>query len=296
MTTLAIINDFLGQPELASEHGEMVDHMLELVHWFMAALFVGWSAFLVVVLWKFRQKKNRTADHVGVRGHATTHLEVGVVIVEVVLLLGFAFPLWQTRVEAYPVGSDPLKVRAIAYKFAFEFQYSGNDNVLGRVDYRQIAGDNPHGHVANDPASRDDFFSPAEMVLEVNRPVVIDVSSKDVIHNLHMPVMRIAQDATPGVRSHMWFTPTKTGSWDIICGQLCGPGHANMGATVTVMSREDFQEWWDERHPDVIDEVEPADPAEPVEEVADDSGTADLDVDGVADHEPESADASVASI
>src|SRR5688572_11597981 len=103
------INKLLGIPELASEHGEMVDHMLELVHWVMLVLFVGWSAFLVVVFTKFRKDKTAKADYYGVRGHASTHIEIGVVIVEAILLLGFAFPLWAQQSLDYPTGKDVIK-------------------------------------------------------------------------------------------------------------------------------------------------------------------------------------------
>jgi cytochrome c oxidase subunit 2 len=75
------------------------------------------------------------------------------------------------------------------------------------------------------------------------RPVIVDVASKDVIHNLALVPMRAAQDATPGVKSHMWFKPTKTGTWDIICGQLCGPGHAQMKAILEVVDAEEYDAW-----------------------------------------------------
>ena len=55
------INEWFGIPELASEHGELLDHMLGFVHWFMAILFVGWSAYMVYVLWRFREKKSPRA-------------------------------------------------------------------------------------------------------------------------------------------------------------------------------------------------------------------------------------------
>jgi cytochrome c oxidase subunit 2 len=81
------------------------------------------------------------------------------------------------------------------------------------------------------------------MKLPVGRPVIVDVASKDVIHNLALVPMRAAQDATPGVKSHMWFKPTKTGSWDIICGQLCGPGHAQMKAILEVVDAKEYDDW-----------------------------------------------------
>ena len=104
MNSLALINEFLGQPPNASSHGYQIDHILEFCHWFMAALFVGWSAFFIYVLLRFRKSRHPVADHAGVRSHVSTHLEFSVVMIEAVLLLGFAIPLWAKRVNEFPPG------------------------------------------------------------------------------------------------------------------------------------------------------------------------------------------------
>ena len=83
---LALINEFLGQPPNASEHGYQIDHILEFAHWFMGALFVGWSAFFIFVLIRFRKSRHPKADHAGVRSGISTHLEFSVVLIEAVLL------------------------------------------------------------------------------------------------------------------------------------------------------------------------------------------------------------------
>ena len=83
----------LGIPENFSAHGGQVDHMIDVVHWFMIALFVGWTLFFLYCVVRFWHRNHPKASYQGVRGHLSTHLEVGVIIVEAVLLLGFAFPL-----------------------------------------------------------------------------------------------------------------------------------------------------------------------------------------------------------
>ncbi len=236
------LNKFFGLPALASEHGEMVDHMLELVHWFMLVLFIGWTTFLAIVFTKFRKERQARADYHGVRGHATTHIELGVVIVEVILLLGFAFPLWAERADDLPIGADVLKMRAVGEKFLWNFQYPGLDGVLGGMSlkYVDVASRNTIGRDMKDPNGKDDFVKGGTMTLPVGRPVIVEVTSKDVIHNLCLTPMRMAQDAIPGMRAHFWFKPTKTGKWDIICGQLCGPGHSGMRATLEVLEQKEF--------------------------------------------------------
>lgn len=238
------INEFFGQTAVASEHGGLVDHMLGFVHWFMVALAVGWSIYLGIAFYRFRQTKTAKADYHGVRGHATTHIEIGVVIVESILLLGFAFPLWSRQADQYPTSPDTIRMRALGEKFLWNFQYPGEDKMLSTWSLVNVNGaGNPTGIDHNDPNAADDFVNPGTMRLPVNRPVIVDVASKDVIHNLALVPMRAAQDATPGVKAHMWFMPTKTGSWDIICGQLCGPGHAQMKAILEVVEAKDFDDW-----------------------------------------------------
>lgn len=237
------INNFMGQTANASEHGGLVDHMLGFVHWFMVALFIGWSIFLIITFIRFHKSRNPKADYHGVRGHASTHIEIGVVIVEAILLLGFAFPLWSHQADDYPTDSDTIKMRALGEKFLWNFQYPGNDLMLSSWNPRNVNAGNQTGIDKLDPNGKDDFVNPGTMRLPVNRSVIVDVSSKDVIHNLALVPMRAAQDAIPGLRAHMWFRPVKTGSWDIICGQLCGPGHAQMKAVLEVVSAKDFDEW-----------------------------------------------------
>src|SRR5947209_8852091 len=100
MNSLALINEFLGQPPNASEHGYQIDHIIEFSHWFMGALFFGWSAFFVFVLIRFRKSRHPKADHAGVRSGISTHLEFSVVLIEVVFLIGSALLLLAQRVKS----------------------------------------------------------------------------------------------------------------------------------------------------------------------------------------------------
>jgi cytochrome c oxidase subunit 2 len=180
--------------------------------------------------------------------HWSTHVEIGVIITEVILLLGFAFPLWGNRIEElrYPTGPDVVRLRAVGEKFKWTFHYPGADGLFGRVDPFLISSTNPLGIDPEDPNGFDDQLSASEMGIPVLRPVVVEVTSKDVIHGLHLLPLRMQQDAIPGTESHIWFRATKTSpedGWDILCAQLCGPGHANMGAKLHVLGDAAFDEW-----------------------------------------------------
>src|SRR5437763_1524828 len=106
--------DILGLPKLASEHGEKVDDLIIYVHYLMAALFVGWILYFFLALWKFRKSASPKADYVGIRGHASNYIEGIVAIVEIVLLVGFAVPLWANAVDKFPTADkNPTTIRVI---------------------------------------------------------------------------------------------------------------------------------------------------------------------------------------
>jgi cytochrome c oxidase subunit 2 len=258
------INVFMGQTPNASEHGGLVDHMLGFVHWFMLVLFIGWSAYLVIAFWRFNSARTKQADYHGFRGHATTHIEIGVAIVEAILLLGFAFPLWARQADEYPTSPDTIRMRALGEKFLWNFQYPGADMMLSTWHLSYVDGaTNTTGKDLHDPNGKDDFVNPGTMKLPVGRPVIVDVATKDVIHNLAIVSMRAAQDAIPGTKSHMWFKPTKTGTWDVICGQLCGPGHAQMKANIEVVEAKEYDDWAKEQSATALKKITDAAAAAP---------------------------------
>ena len=247
MNSLALINEFLGQPPNASSHGLQIDHILEFCHWFMAALFIGWSVFFIFVLIRFRRRRQPTANYLGVTSPISTHLEFSVVLIEAVLLLGFAIPLWGKRVNQFPPGKDALLVHVVAQQFSFNYHLPGADGQFGRRDANLVSNSNPLGLDPNDPAGKDDIVTTGELHVPVNRPVIAELSSKDVIHDFFVTDMRIAGDAIPGSLIPIWFTPVKTGTYEVICGQLCGLGHYGMKGTLVVDTPQDYQAWLKER-------------------------------------------------
>jgi cytochrome c oxidase subunit 2 len=247
MNRLAILNELIGLPPNASEHGYQIDHILEFSHWFMGALFIGWSAFFVYVLLRFRKSRHPVADHEGVKSGISTHLEFAVVLIEAVLLVGFAIPLWAKRVNEFPDASDAILVHAIGQQFNWNYHLPGPDGQFGKRSIALLTNSNPIGLDASDPAAKDDIVTIGELHVPVNRSVIIELSSKDVIHNFAVHPMRIAQDAIPGQIVPMWFKPIKTGSYEVVCGQLCGLGHYSMKGMLVVDEPAEYQAWLKER-------------------------------------------------
>ena len=247
MINLALINEFLGMPPNASADGYQVDHIIEFSHWFMGALFLGWSAFFVFVLWRFRKGRNPVASHEGVTSGISTHLEFAVVLIDAVLLIGFAIPLWARRVDKFPDEKGAIVVHAVGQQFNWNFHLPGPDGVFGRTDPDLETNSNPLGIDPADPAGKDDLVVLGELHVPIDRNVIVDLSSKDVIHNFCLPGMRIAQDAIPGQIIPLWFKPVKTGTFEVVCGQLCGLGHYSMKGAVVVDTPDDYQAWLKER-------------------------------------------------
>lgn len=254
------MTEWMRLPPLASAHGQQIDNLIGWIHIFMFVLFIGWGAFLIYVLARFRKSRNPVANYSGVKSHMSSYLEGGVLVVELVLLFAFSIPLWAARVDHVPSERDALVVHVTGEQFAWNVRYAGPDGKFGRTDIKLVdTTDNPLGLDREDPAAKDDVITLNQLYLPVNRPVIVKLRSKDVIHSFGVPEFRVKQDAIPGLTIPIWFIPnittaemrTRTGKpefqYEIACAQLCGLGHYRMRGFVTVLSAEEFQKWMDER-------------------------------------------------
>jgi len=235
----------LGLPPLASQHGADVDKLIIYVHWLMAVLFAGWIIYFGYALLRFNRKANPRADYVGLRGHLSSYIEVAVAAIEGVLLVGFAVPLWAHAVDHFPTPDEhPVNIRIIAQQFNWNVFYPGLDGEFGNRDISMVTQDNPWGLDKTDPKGKDDFNTTDEIHVVVNRPVIIRISSKDVIHSFKVIAMRVTQDAIPGLQIPVHFTPTTVGLYQINCAQLCGNGHYSMShGRLYVDTQADYDKW-----------------------------------------------------
>lgn len=235
--------EVLRMPPAASAHAGDVDQLMVLIHWLMLVLFIGWTAFFVYVLIRFRRSAHPKASYDGLRGRWSMWIEGGVLAAEVVLLAFFSIPIWSARVDALPATDQSTVVRVVAEQFAWNVHYPGGDGVFGRTDVRLIAPVNPLGLDRSDPAAADDITTINQLNLPVGRPAIVYLSTKDMVHSFTLPQMRVKQDTVPGLLQPLWFTPLQTGEWEILCSQLCGLGHYRMRGFYTVQSAEDFDAW-----------------------------------------------------
>ena len=235
--------EWLGLPVAASAHAAEVDRIMVLVHWLMLVLFVGWGTFFAWVLVRFRSGRNPRASYQGARGRFASVVEGGVLAAEIALLAFFSVPFWSANVDAEPPHQNTVEVRVVAEQFSWNFHYPGADGQFGRTSITLVDPDNPLGLDRRDAAAKDDITTINQLHLPVGRTAIIHLSSKDVIHSLGSPEMRVKQDASPGVVQPVWFTPTMTGRWEIACSQLCGLAHYRMKAFYTIHTPEEYQAW-----------------------------------------------------
>lgn len=234
-------------PVLASDpngHGAEVDKLIVFIHIMMGALFVGWIGYFIYVLFRYHKSRNPKADYVGVTNHASTYLEGIVALIEFGLLFALAIPIWAHAVEQFPKDKDSTVIKVIAQQFLWNGWYPDTNGVFAAQNQKFIANDNPFGLDKNDPHYKGNFFIVNDFVVPVNKPVIVYISSLDVIHCFACKPMRVTQDAIPGMVIPAHFTPTRLGTYRINCAQLCGAGHYSMSrGTLKVVSEEDYKKW-----------------------------------------------------
>ncbi len=251
---------YFGLPINVSTHGGEIDEIIGLFHWLMLFLFVGWGIFFIYTLIRFRASKNQYADYTGVKSHLSSGLEVAVAVIEFIILIGFALPIWAKRVNDIPTRSEGAEViRVIAQQYTWNFHYPGPDGIFGLTKVELVDEvENPIGLDRSNPNAQDDFTTINQLHVPVGKPIRIDLSSKDVIHSFFLPEFRVKQDAIPGMSIPLSFEATMTSGeylktvmgtsregmgFQIACAQLCGLGHYRMKGFLTVESPEDYQVW-----------------------------------------------------
>ena len=250
----------LGLPISISSNSPAIDEVIVLTHWLMLFLFVGWGSFFIISLVKFRKSKNPQADYLGVKSHMSSVFEVAVALIEIVLLIGFSFPIWASRVNDVPTSNEGIiHVRVVAQQYAWNIHYPGPDGIFGSTQSELVDEvSNPVGLDRSSFGASDDFITINQLHIPVNKKVRIDLSTKDVIHSFKLPELRVGQDAIPGMSIPMHFeatmtsdqflkkmvgTPREGKGLEISCAQLCGLGHYRMRGYLTVDTEEEYNDW-----------------------------------------------------
>lgn len=232
-----------GLPIQASTIAAEIDFGINLMHWIMLAIFVGWGIFFTYLLIRYRKKEGVRAEYHEGGTLKSLIPDALVLVIEILLVVFYAIPGWARIKLNFPKPEDSNNMRIVAEQFAWNIQYPGKDGQFGRIGAQFIDSSNVLGLDPEDPAGKDDIVTLNDIHIPVGKPTLVELSSKDVIHSFFIPEFRIKQDATPGMKIPVWFEPTKAGKYELACAQLCGNAHASMRADVIAETQDEFAAW-----------------------------------------------------
>jgi cytochrome c oxidase subunit II len=243
----------LGLPIPASTYADQIDFGIRLIHWAMFAIFILWGIFFTYLLVRYRRKDGVAAERDAEHGSPLKALLPDFIVMafEIALIVFYAIPVWNSIKINMPKGEAANKVDVVAEQFAWNVIYPGPDGKFGKRDPNLIHFTNPVGIDYSDPASADDVVLANELHMPLEKPTLIRLMSKDVIHSFFVPEFRIKQDAVPGMEIPVWVEPTKTGTFEISCAQLCGFAHSLMRGDVMVHEPAEFDTWLKEQSANV---------------------------------------------
>jgi cytochrome c oxidase subunit II len=228
-----------------STHGQPIDDQMSETMAEAGISFLASQIILALFIWKFSSDRP-DAKVKNFPGGAKAMVWAAILLVgtEVLALGLFGVKAW-AKVYLTPPSADAMPMQVQAGQFAFYFRYPGPDGKFGATHPEMISETNQNFFGIDqdhDPNAKDDIVT-AEMAVPVNREVHLLMHSKDVGHSFFVPELRIQQDFVPGLDLSVHFTATKVGRYEIVCTQLCGLGHYNMKAYLSVLSQEDFAAW-----------------------------------------------------
>ena len=224
---------------LASNWGA-IDTTIQITLYITGFVFVAVNLFLAYAVFRFRFDPSRRAHY----EPENKKLEIwltAITAIGVAAMLAPGLIVWADFVDV-PEGADEIEI--VGSQWQWQFRLPGEDGVLGEVDARYIGPNNSFGMNNDDPAGLDDILiSTNELHLPLDRPVKVLLRSKDVLHDFAVPQFRVKMDLVPGLVTYVWFTPTRTGKFDILCMELCGIAHYTMRGYVVVDEQHDFDDW-----------------------------------------------------
>jgi len=199
------------------------------VIWLIAVLVGFWFAVAeLVFFWlilKFRAKDGQRAQYITgeekkqMRFISWPHYLV--LVCDVFIVVG-AVRVWVEVKQRLPSEAEAQHVRVVAQQWAWSFVHPGAD---GKLD------------------TADDIRTVDELHVQVGQKYIYELEARDVLHSFSVPAFRLKQDAVPGRVITGWFEPTRTGTHDIQCAEICGIGHGLMAARVVIESPEQHAAW-----------------------------------------------------
>ena len=217
-----------------------IDTTISITFWVTGVVFVAVSLFMAWALIRYRHRPGSRAQYQPENKKLEAWL-LGITGVGVAAMLAPGLVVWADIIHVPP---EAKTVEVMAQQWNWAYRLPGQDGKLGTVHARFVTDQNPFGMNPNDPHGRDDvLLTSPEIHVPLGQPVKMLLRSKDVLHNFAVAQLRVKMDLVPGLVTYTWFTPTKVGSYDLLCEELCGVGHFAMRGLIVVDEPPAYQAW-----------------------------------------------------
>ena len=217
-----------------------IDNTLIITFWITGAVFTAVVLFTAYCVFRFRHQEGRRAAY----EPENKKLEWWLTIVTglgVAAMLAPGLFVWNQFVT---VPAEATEFEVVGQQWQWSFRLPGKDGRLGTSDTRNVSSDNALGLNLHDPNGQDDIVIEGDdLHLPLGKPVKVLLRSIDVLHDFYVPEFRAKMDMVPGLVTYFWFIPTRTGTFEALCFELCGVGHPNMRGKVVVENESDYQAW-----------------------------------------------------
>jgi len=224
---------------VASNWGN-IDDTIILSFWVTGAVFVAVCLFMSYCVWAYRYRPDRKAEYKPEDKKLEFRL-TWLTALGVAALLAPGLIVWNKFIT---VPENAMKIEVVAYQWGWNYRLPGDDGILGKTSVGLISDENPYGLDSSDPNSKDDILvMDADLHLEIDQPVKVELRSLDVLHNFYVPQFRAKMDMLPGLITYYWFIPEKKGDYEILCAEYCGTGHYAMRGKVLVDDKKDYSNW-----------------------------------------------------
>lgn len=238
-------------PVAASAHGVKIDTLFNTTLIIIISVFFITQILLFFFAYRYRFNKNKKAFFFPA-SHKLEIIWTVIPTIVLVTLVVYGLTLWNNITA--PAPNDALVIELYGKQFDWTVRYAGQDNRLGKSNFKLIGGLNPLGIDTTDKYGSDDVIT-QEMHLPVNTPILLVMHSRDVIHSAYLPHFRVQMNCVPGMTTQFAFTPTvtteqmrritKNDKFDyvLLCNKICGTAHFNMNMKVVCETKEQYNAW-----------------------------------------------------
>jgi cytochrome c oxidase subunit 2 len=221
-----------------------IDDTINITFWITGFVFTAVVAFMAYCVFRFHHKEGRQAAYNPENKKLEWWLSVGTGV-GVAAMLAPGLVVWHQFVT---VPADATEIEVMGQQWQWSFRLPGKDGRLGTTDVRNISSENPMGVNRDDAHGQDDvIIENGDLHLPVGKPVKVLLRSVDVLHDFYVPEFRAKMDMVPGMVTYFWIKPIRTGTFDVLCAELCGAAHYQMRAKVIVEDEGEYHAWLEQQ-------------------------------------------------